>query len=167
MRKAADWSDLLGDIHLCRSSRTPDPRTTEPFVKRSGASSWCRGVAAWERGAKARLVSVAARHGAFEALLLMIMVFYRLLLLCIPCKEMRGRKRGARQDCDASLAKVETWFRFSIPSSLFLSLSGFFVLPFSLYLSLALSRVPVPRVRRCRRFSVSPLSVARQRPGAK
>lgn len=101
MRIAADWSDLLGDIPLCRSSRhfARGLRTQGALVKR--ASSWCRGVAAWERGAKARLVSVAARHGAFGALLLMIMVFCRLLLLCIPCKETRGRKRGARQDCDA------------------------------------------------------------------
>lgn len=84
--------------------------------------SRCR---AWERGAKARLVSVAAaaRYGASEALLSVIMVFCRLYAPSLhPCKYRKegkkARTHGRHGGTQRGLKpiKVETWFRFSIPS---------------------------------------------------
>lgn len=85
--------------------------------------SRCR---AWERGAKARLVSVAAaaRYGASEALLSVIMVFCR--LVCSFSASVQGGRKERRRAHTGGTAerdggrrpiKVETWFRFSIPSS--------------------------------------------------
>lgn len=78
--------------HLIRGLRTTEPS------KKDGSSSWCRGVAR-EKGVRklvsVALVSVAARYGASEALLSVIMVFCRLYAPSLhPCKE-EGRKGGA------------------------------------------------------------------------
>lgn len=89
--------------------------------------SRCR---AWERGAKARLVSVAAaaRYGASESLLSVIMVFCRLYAPSLQRGRKERRQRAhtggmARTRHERRPIKVETWFRFSIPSSLSLRIS--------------------------------------------
>lgn len=170
IRKAANWSRPIFSRHpsLSRPSRhfIRGLRTTEPS-KKDGASFRGVEVSRVRKGCESSSCLCSCcrctLHGAFEALLLMIMVFCRLLLLCIRARREEGKEarttdaRKVHGRTATQAYKGRNLIPFFHPL-LSLSLSGFFVLPSSL--SLLCTRVPVPRLRRCRRFSVSPLSTA-------